>query len=135
VRAVLAAIVLAATTIAGADASIISARADASSAKTGNPRFRVVLRADSHTVKAGAPWRFVVRSYDLANHPIPGTAVVRVRHAGRIVDTVGWFGFKRGIVRRTYRWSPVLKGKYARLEVKVIGPGGTRTLGYGVRVH
>jgi hypothetical protein len=76
----------------------------------------------------------VVRSFDLANHPIPGTVIVRVRRAGRIVDTVGWFGFK-GAVRRTYRWSTELIGSSAVLEAKVIGPGGTRTLAYAVRVR
>jgi len=105
-----------------------------SASKTGNPRFHATLRADGHVVTAGSPWHFVVRSFDSANQPIPGTAIVRVRHAGRIVDTVGWFGFK-GVVRRTYRWSTTLRGSYALLEAKIVGPGGTRTLAYAVRVH
>ena len=127
-------IVLLAVGVLAAGIATVAAGADVSTGATGNPRFRATLRADGHVVKAGTPWRFVVRSWNLANRPIPGTAIVRVRRSGRIVDTVGWFGFKRGVVQRTYRWSKTLRGRYALLEAKVIGPGGTRTLAYRVRI-
>src|SRR5206468_2351480 len=34
----------------------------------------------------------------------------------------------------TYRWSPQLAGSSAVLRVKVVGPGGTQTVEYPVRV-
>jgi hypothetical protein len=102
--------------------------------ETGRPRFRPLLQGGSRTAAAGAPWHFVVRARDGNGRPVGGTAVVRVAVAGRIVDTIGWFGF-RGQLRRTYRWSPSLRGSVALLQATVIGPGGTRTVGYAVRVR
>ena len=49
-------------------------------------------------------------------------------------DTVGWFGFT-GSLRKTYSWSPTLRGQRALLQVSVAGPGGTRTVAYAVRVR
>src|SRR5439155_19882802 len=92
-----------------------------SASKTGNPRFHATLRADGHVVTAGSPWHFVGRSFDSANQPIPGTASVRVRHAGRIVDAVGWCGFT-GVVRRTCRWPTTRCGPCALLAAGTAGP-------------
>ena len=54
--------------------------------------------------------------------------------AGRVVDTIGWFSFN-GVLHRTYRWSPTLRGQQALLQASVVGPGGTRTVGYIVHVR
>jgi nitroreductase len=101
---------------------------------TGRPRFRATLVGSSHAATAGAPWHFLVRALDAHGNSIQGTAIVRVVAGGRIVDTVGWFGFKRRILH-AYRWSPTLRGSVALLQAKVVGPGGTRTVVYAVRVR
>jgi hypothetical protein len=98
------------------------------------PQFRVTLRAESHTAVAGVRWRFVVRAVDLRGRPAGGTAVVQALVRGRVVDTVGWFGF-HGTLRRTYRWSRKLRSSTAVFRAKVIGEGGTRTVKWPVRVR
>jgi hypothetical protein len=123
------------------EAKVVGARATRTArypvrvvADTGRPRFRVTLAGSGHSAKAGAPWQFVVRALDAHGNSIQGTAVVRVIVKGQIADTVGWFGFKKRIVR-AYRWPRTYRGSVARLQAKVIGPGGTRTVVYAVRVR
>ncbi len=101
---------------------------------SGRPRFRPEIAGASRTPVAGRPWSFVVRGADDAGRGIRGTAVVRVLVSGRVVDTVGWFRFT-GMLRKTYRWSPALRGRHALLQASVVGPGGTHTVGYAVRVR
>jgi hypothetical protein len=121
--------------IAALGTAVMSGAAATDVQTTGNPLFRATLRGDGHVANVGTPWHFVVRAVDLHNRPVPGTAIVRVRQKGKIVDTIGWFGFRKGVVRRTYHWAPILRGSYVLLEAKVIGPGGTRLLGYAVKVR
>jgi hypothetical protein len=104
-----------------------------STAVTGNPRFRAAVTGATHRPAAGVPWRYVVRAVDASGRPVKGTAVVRVLVGARIVDTVGWFGFK-GSFSRTYRWSPALRGSAATFRARVVGPGGSRLIVYVVRV-
>ena len=101
---------------------------------SGKPKFRAVVRGGTHTPLADANWAFSLRATNAAGHGVPGTAVVRVLLHGKVVDTVGWFGFK-GSLRKTYHWSPSLRGSRALLQVSVIGPGGTRAVVYAVRVR
>jgi len=101
--------------------------------ETGRPRFTAMLIGSSHRAVPGTAWRFLVRALDAHGNSIAGTAIVRVVAAGRIVDTLGWFGFRRRILR-AYHWSPSLRGSIALLQAKVVGPGGTRTVVYPVRV-
>jgi hypothetical protein len=101
---------------------------------SGAPRFRALVGGWTRTPRAGAKWPFSLRAVDAAGRKVPGTAIVRVLVHGRVVDTVGWFGFK-GTLRKIYRWSPTLRGSRALLQVSVIGPGGTRTVAYAVRVR
>lgn len=103
-------------------------------AVTGHPTFRFTLTTSGHTARAGVPWRYTVRTVDTAGRPVSGTAIVRVLVNGSYVDTVGLFGMK-GVLRKTYRWSPNLKGKTALFQVRVVGPGGTRAVRYQVKVH
>jgi hypothetical protein len=109
-------------------------RVRGTSSSTGRPRFRASLTADSHAPRTSERWGYVVRARDPRGRPVGGTVVVRVVAAGKIVDTVGLFGFD-GTLRRRYRWSTNLIGSAAVFQAKVIGPGGTRTIGYGVRVR
>ena len=101
---------------------------------SGTPRFRASVSGGSRIPRAGAGWPFVVRAVDAAGRAVAGTAVVRVLLHGRVVDTVGWFGFK-GTLRRTYHWSPTLRGSRVLLHATVVGPGGTRAVAYAVRVR
>lgn len=101
---------------------------------TGRPAFRVVVSGGTRTPRAGAKWQFSVRARNSAGQGVPGTAKVYVLLHGKLVDTVGWFGFK-GSLHKTYSWSPTLRGQRALLQVNVVGPGGTRTVAYAVRVR
>jgi hypothetical protein len=120
-------------------ATLVLASALLAAAASGTPdrgaraQFRASVVGQTRTPAAGKRWRFVVRAVDSSGRGVRGTAIVRVLAGGRKVDTVGWFGF-RGVLRRTYRWSPTLLGATAVLEVKVIGPRGTVTVRYPVRV-
>jgi hypothetical protein len=96
--------------------------------------FSVSLKADNARPKAGTPWHFVVNARTRKGRPVAGTAIVRVLMQDNVVDTVGWFGFK-GTLRRTYRWSPKLRGTTVELQAKIVGTGGTSTASYLVTVR
>jgi hypothetical protein len=101
---------------------------------SGQPTFHLAVSGGTRTPLAGAKWSFGVRAQNASGRGVAGSAKVRVLLHGKIVDTVGWFGFK-GSLHRTYSWSPTLRGQRALLQVSVAGPGGTRTVAYAVRVH
>jgi hypothetical protein len=101
---------------------------------SGKPAFRVTVSGATHRPVAGAKWQFLVRARNSAGRGISGAAKVRVLLHGKVVDTVGWFGFT-GSLRKTYRWSPTLRRQDALLQVSVNGPGGTRTVEYAVHVR
>jgi hypothetical protein len=103
-------------------------------AETGHPAFNASLSTDTSTPKTGVPWAFAVRAVDARGRPIPATAIVRVIQGHKVLDTVGWFGFK-GTLRRSYKWSSDLEGSSAVLEVKVVGSGGTRAIRHAVKVR
>lgn len=101
---------------------------------SGRPTFRAAVSGKTPSPLAGANWPFVVRARNAAGRGVAGTARVRVLVHGKIVDTVGWFGFK-GLLHKTYRWSPTIRGQRALLQATVVGPGGTRAVIYAVRVR
>lgn len=101
---------------------------------SGKPEFRAVVSGKTRRPLAGARWQFVVRARDATGRGVPGSARVRVLVHGRVVDTVGWFGFK-GSLRKAYRWSSTIRGQRALLQASVVGPGGTRTVAYAVHVR
>ena len=100
----------------------------------GAPKFRATLAGETSRPYFDAAWHYVVRAVNSKGGPVAGTAVVRVLRGGRVADTVGWFGFK-GTLRRVYRWAPDFSGARAVLQVIVVGPGGTRTVSFAVRVR
>jgi hypothetical protein len=102
--------------------------------REGRPTFGTFVRTKTHKPAARAPWRFTVRAFGKRGRPVGGTAVARVVRGGRVVDTIGWFGFN-GSLSRTYRWPSWLRGSPAVFQVKVIGRGGTRTVGFAIRVR
>jgi hypothetical protein len=103
-------------------------------AETGDPHFSATLSGQNRRPRAGAPWWWALRARGAGGRAAGGTAIVRVVVAGHVVDTVGWFGFD-GRIGRSYRWSPKLRGFPALLQAKILGPGGTRTVSYAVRVR
>jgi hypothetical protein len=103
-------------------------------ADTGKPRFHATIVGSGHVARPGSSWYFIVRALDQNGNSVHGTAIVRVVADGQFVDTVGWIGFKKKIVR-TYSWSPVLRGTLALMQARVIGPGGTRTVAYAVHIE
>ena len=98
------------------------------------PHFRVTLIGQNRRPRAGYRWGYVVRAVNFSGKRFGGTAIMRVVINRKIVDTIGWFGFK-GVLRKTYRFNPVLRGKRVVLQAKVIGTGGSRIAGYVVRVR
>jgi hypothetical protein len=102
-------------------------------ADTGDPRFSATVSGQNRRPTVGKPWWWAVHAR-AGGRAAGGTAIVRVIVAGQVVDTVGWFGFD-GAVGHSYRWSPKLRGAPALFQAKVIGPGGTRTVAYAVRVR
>jgi hypothetical protein len=124
---VLAAVLLAAATMAVA-ASTLQAR------NSRTPQFRVTLYGKNRTPRAGARWWYVVRAVSTNGRRFSGTAIMRVVLRGKVIDTIGWFGFK-GYLRRTYRFNRLLRGRRVVLQARVVGTGGVRTVGYLVRVR
>jgi hypothetical protein len=103
-------------------------------AVSGHPDFHASIAGASRRPVAGRRWTYAVRAVDARGRAVAGTAVMRVLVRGRVVDTIGWFGFS-GTLRRTYRWSPGLRGSRALVQASVVGPGGTRTVDYAVLVR
>ena len=101
---------------------------------SGKPAFTLGVSGGTRTPLARAPWTFAVRARNAAGRGVAGTAIVRVLLHGRLIDTVGWFGMK-GLLRKTYSWSPRFRGQRPLLQVSMVGPGGTRTVAYAVRVR
>jgi hypothetical protein len=100
---------------------------------TGKPTFTITLTTESHTARAGRPWRFTVRAVGADGKPAAATAKMRVFVGKEEVDTIGFIPFT-GTLTRTYRFSPLLKGKDAILQAEVEGEGGTRRANWPVHV-
>jgi hypothetical protein len=101
---------------------------------TGKPAFKIELTASAHTVRAGEPFRFTVHAVDANGKPAAGTAKMRVFLVNDPVDTLGFFPLQNGILTRTYRFSPLLKGKDVILQAEVEGAGGTQRANWPVHV-
>jgi hypothetical protein len=107
--------------------------ANAKPVPTGRPTFKITITASAHTVRVGEPLRFTVRAVDANGKPAAGTAKMRVFLRKDAVDTLGFFGFT-GTLTRTYRFSPLLKGKDVVLQAEVEGRGGTQRANWPVHV-
>jgi hypothetical protein len=84
-------------------------------------------------VRPGASFRFTVRAVDANGKRAAGTAKMRVFLGKEPVDTLGFFPFT-GTLARTYRFSPLLKGKDVILQAEVEGAGGTQRANWPVHV-
>jgi hypothetical protein len=101
--------------------------------KPARAKLVVAVYGQSHEARAGTPWRFVVKARTGAR-PVSGTAIVQVLVGRQVVDTLGWFTF-RGTLRRTYRFSPQIRGRSGvLLSAKILFVGGSKRATYPVRV-
>jgi hypothetical protein len=96
--------------------------------------FRASLRAPTHTPSVGKGWTYVVTARYPSGQPASATVVARVLDRGKVIDTIGWNGFK-GRFRDTYRWPDSDRGRSLVFQARVIGPGGSTILTYRVRVR
>jgi hypothetical protein len=98
-------------------------------------RFTATFVAPTHTPAAGTPWRYAIYVRNLPEgNPIVASAHRYVLLNGRRIDTVGWNKF-RGVFRQTYVWPRVDRGKALVFQARVLGPGGTITRNYKIRVQ
>jgi hypothetical protein len=109
--------------------------AQAEAKPTGKPEFRVELTGESPQATAGQPWRYTVRATTPSGGPANGTAKMRVFLQGELVDTLGFFVLKNGVLSRTHKWPAILKGKTVELQAEVEGAGGTQRTNYTVTVN
>lgn len=109
--------------------------AQAQAEPTGKPEFRVELTGESPQATAGQPWRYTVRATTPSGAPANGTAKMRVFLQGELVDTLGFFVLKNGVLSRTHKWPAILKGKTVELQAEVEGAGGTQRTNYTVTVN
>lgn len=101
--------------------------------KPSRSRLVVAVYGESHEARAGTPWRFVVKA-QTGSKPVSGTAILQVLVGREVVDTLGWFTF-RGTLRRTYRFSPQIRGRSGVLfSAKILAAGGSKRATYAVRV-
>jgi hypothetical protein len=101
---------------------------------TGKPTFKIAITASAHTVRPGQPFRFTVNAVDASGKPAAGTAKMRVFLGTEPVDTIGFLPLQNGTLTRTYRFSPLLKGKDVILQAEVEGTGGTQRANWAVHV-
>ena len=109
--------------------------AQAEAKPTGKPEFRIELTGESPQATAGQPWRYNVRATMPSGAPANGTAKMRVFLQGELVDTLGFFVLKNGVLSRTHKWPAILKGKTVELQAEVEGAGGTQRTNYTVTVN
>jgi hypothetical protein len=108
--------------------------AQAEAKPTGKPEFQVELTGESPQATAGQPWRYTVRATTPSGAPANGTAKMRVFLQGELVDTLGFFVLRNGVLSRTHKWPAILKGKTVELQAEVEGAGGTQRTNYTVTV-
>lgn len=123
-----------ATTTAPVTVTTQADTAQAEAKPTGKPEFQVTLTGESPQATAGQPWRYTVRATTSSGGPANGTAKMRVFLQGELVDTLGFFVLKNGVLSRTHKWPAILKGKTVELQAEVEGAGGTERTNYTVTV-
>jgi len=96
---------------------------------------RIRLTAPTPTPAVGEPWPYTIRVTDRRGKPVQGTATVTVvTPSGQKIDGVGIFDAGK-IIRMTYRWPKVDRGRALFFRVEAATPDGTKTLRYAIRVR
>jgi hypothetical protein len=101
---------------------------------TGKPQFATTLSGGGRAPAPGRPWPYVLQILDGNGRSADATAIIRVISGSQVLDTVGWFEV-RGRLEGVYRWPRQFQGQPDGLQATVVGPGGTRTVTYRLRVR
>ena len=96
--------------------------------------FKIALTTDGHSPRVGRPWHFTVRVTDLHGRPLPGTVKPHVLLSGRVIDTIGWFGFSNGTFKHDIGWTSVKKGQPRVLRFEVDANGSAKNVDYPILV-
>jgi len=101
----------------------------------GSPKtpFKARLVTDGHNPAVGKPWHFTVRAVNRDGTPVAGTVKAEVLLSGKLIDTIGWFGFK-GTLKHAVRWRSDKKGQPLVFRAEIDANGGVRYLDYPILV-
>ena len=95
--------------------------------------FKASLVTDGHTPAVGKPWHFTVTALNRDGTPVAGTVKAEVLLSGKLIDTIGWFGFK-GTLKHAVRWRSDKKGQPLVFRAEIDANGGVRYLDYPILV-
>jgi hypothetical protein len=103
--------------------------------------FRAVLRAPTHTPKAGRPWLYSVRVTDLQGRPIRARITMQVLFGGVPVGkvdsgkTFSFVGTWREPKKEPLIWPARARGRPLTFEAIVTARGATKRLDYAITVE
>jgi len=111
------------------------AKAKAKAKAAGSPQmpYRASLVTDGRNPVVGKPWSFTVRAFNRDGTPVAGTVKAEVLLSGKLIDTIGWFGFK-GTLKHAVRWRSDKKGQPIVFRAQIVANGGVRNLDYPILV-
>ncbi len=95
--------------------------------------FKATLVTDGHNPAVGKPWHFTVKASNRDGTPVAGTVKAEVLLSGKLIDTIGWFGFS-GTLKHAVRWTSDKKGQPLVFRAEIEANGGARHLDYPIRV-
>ena len=96
--------------------------------------FKATLVTDGHNPAVGEPWHFTVKASNRNGTPVAGTVKAEVLLSGKVIDTIGWFGFS-GTLKHTVKWTPDKKGQPLVFRAEIDANGGAKYLDYPIRVR
>jgi hypothetical protein len=114
---------------------LVSTASTATAKAAGPPKtpFKASLVTDGHHPAVGRPWRFTVRALNRDGTPVAGTVKAEVLLSGKLIDTIGWFGFK-GTLKHVVRWPSDKKGQPLVFRAEIDANGGVKYLDYPILV-
>lgn len=116
-------------------APIVTTPVTTAAANPGSPKrpFKATLVTDGHRPVVGKPWHFTVKASNTDGTPVAGTVKVKVLLSGKLIDTIGWFGFN-GTLKHTVSWTSDKRGQPLVFRAEVDANGGAKYLDYPIRV-
>jgi len=110
-----------------------TATAKAKAAGSPKTAYKASLVTDGHNPAVGKPWYFTVRAFNRDGTPVAGTVKAEVLLSGKLIDTIGWFGFK-GTLKHAVRWRSDKKDQPLVFRAEIDANGGVRYLDYPILV-
>ena len=95
--------------------------------------FKAKLVTDGPSPIVGKPWHFTVKASNRDGTPVAGTVKAEVLLSGKLIDTIGWFGFS-GTLKHAVRWTSDKKGQPLVFRAEIDANGGAKYLDYPIRV-